>query len=82
MDEIVKLRPTLAAVAASVPRPPTREKAESAVRTLIYPRCGGVVGLASSRIVDAFARRLQMQEALSAQIIGRSRSRSTRLGSA
>ncbi len=35
-----------------------------------YPR-GGVVGLSKlARIVDAFARRLQTQEALSAQIIG------------
>src|SRR5271157_1158553 len=35
-----------------------------------YPR-GGVVGLSKlARIVDAFARRLQTQEALSAEIIG------------
>jgi GTP cyclohydrolase I len=35
-----------------------------------YPR-GGVVGLSKlARIVDAFARRLQTQEALSAQILG------------
>ncbi len=35
-----------------------------------YPR-GGVVGLSKlARIVDTFARRLQTQEALSAQIIG------------
>jgi GTP cyclohydrolase IA len=149
MDEIVKLRPNLAAVPAAHPsRRPSREEAEAAVRTLIawagddpdreglvdtprrvarayeelfsgyredpskplkrvfhdvsgykdlvlvrdiafvshcehhiapffgkahigyYPR-RGVVGLSKlARIVDAFARRLQTQEALSAQIIG------------
>ncbi len=147
MDEIVKLRPALAAVPASRARRPSREEAEAAVRTLIawagddpnreglvdtprrvarayeelfsgytedpakplkrvfhevsgyqdlvlvrdiafvshcehhmapffgkahigyYPR-GGVVGLSKlARIVDAFARRLQTQEALSAQIM-------------
>jgi GTP cyclohydrolase IA len=149
MDDIVKLRPNLAAVPAPNPsRRPSRDEAESAVRTLIawagddpdreglvdtprrvvrayeelfsgyredpskplkrvfrdvsgyqdlvlvrdiafvshcehhmapfvgkahigyYPH-GGVVGLSKlARIVDAFARRLQTQEALSAQIIG------------
>ena len=148
MDEIVKLRPNVAAVPAPKPRRPSRAEAEAAVRTLIawagddpdreglidtprrvarayeelfagyredpghslervfrevsgyqdlvlvrdiafvshcehhmspffgktqigyYPR-GGVVGLSKlARIVDAFARRLQTQEALSAQIIG------------
>ncbi len=147
MDEIVKLRPALAAVPSSQPRRPNRDEAEAAVRTLIawagddpnreglvdtprrvarayeelfsgyredpvkplkrvfhevsgyqdlvlvrdiafvshcehhiapffgkahigyYPR-GAVVGLSKlARIVDAFARRLQTQEALSAQII-------------
>ena len=146
MDEVVKLRPNLAAVPLSLARRPTREEAEAAVRTLIawagddparevfdtprrvakayeelfsgyrkdpskplkrvfhevsgyqdlvmvrdiafvshcehhmapffgkahvgyYPQ-GGVVGLSKlARIVDAFARRLQTQEALSAQII-------------
>jgi GTP cyclohydrolase IA len=147
MDEIVKLRPALAAGPATRPRRPSREEAEAAVRTLIawagddpnreglldtpkrvarayeelfsgyredptkplkrvfhevsgyqdlvlvrdipfvshcehhmapffgkahigyYPR-GGVVGLSKlARIVDAFARRLQTQEALSAQIM-------------
>jgi GTP cyclohydrolase IA len=148
MDDIVKLRPTLAAIPARQSSRPSREEAEAAVRTLIawagddpdreglvdtprrvvrayeelfsgyredprkplkrvfhevsgyqdlvlvrdidfvshcehhiapffgkahigyYPR-GGVVGLSKlARIVDAFARRLQTQEALSAQIIG------------
>jgi GTP cyclohydrolase IA len=148
MDEIVKLRPNVAAVPAPKPRRPSRAEAEAAVRTLIswagddpdreglidtprrvarayeelfagyredpnqslervfrevsgyqdlvlvrdiafvshcehhmspffgkahigyYPR-DGVVGLSKlARIVDAFARRLQTQEALSAQIIG------------
>ncbi|HZZ62407.1 MAG TPA: GTP cyclohydrolase I FolE [Roseiarcus sp.] len=148
MDEIVKLRPNVAAVPAPKPRRPSRAEAEAAVRTLIawagddpdregladtprrvasayeelfagyredpgkwlervfrevsgyqdlvlvrdiafvshcehhiapffgkahigyYPR-GGVVGLSKlARIVDTFARRLQTQEALSAQIIG------------
>ena len=148
MDDIVKLRPNLAAIPARQSRRPSREEAEAAVRTLIawagddpdreglvdtprrvvrayeelfsgyredprkplkrvfhevsgyrdlvlvrdidfvshcehhiapffgkahigyYPR-GGVVGLSKlARIVDAFARRLQTQEALSAQIIG------------
>jgi GTP cyclohydrolase IA len=147
MDETVKLRPALAAIAAPRPRRPSREEAEAAVRTLIawagddpnreglvdtprrvarayeelfsgygadptkplkrvfhevsgyrdlvlvrdipfvshcehhmapffgkahigyYPH-GGVVGLSKlARIVDAFARRLQTQEALSAQIM-------------
>ena len=148
MDEVVKLRPNLAAVPRLPSRRPSREEAEAAVRTLIawagddpdreglldtprrvarayeelfsgyredsqrplkrvfhevsgyqdlvlvrditfvshcehhiapvfgkahigyYPR-GGVVGLSKlARIVEAFARRLQTQEALSAQIIG------------
>jgi GTP cyclohydrolase IA len=148
MDEIVKLRPNLAAVPALKSRRPSREEAEAAVRTLIawagddpdreglvdtprrvarayeelfagyrqdpskplkrvfrevsgyqdlvllrdiafvshcehhiapffgkahigYYPSRGVVGLSKlARIVDAFARRLQTQEALSAQIIG------------
>jgi len=147
MDEVVKLKPAVARVAAEQERRPTREEAEAAVRTLIawagddpdreglldtprrvarayeelfsgyredpakplrrvfhdvsgykdlvlvrdidfvshcehhmspffgkahigyYPR-RGVVGLSKlARIVDTFARRLQTQEALSAQIV-------------
>jgi GTP cyclohydrolase I len=147
MDDVVKLKPAVAAVAPQTARRPTREEAEAAVRTLIawagddpdreglvdtprrvakayeelfsgyredavrplrrvfhdvsgykdlvlvrdisfvshcehhmapffgkahigyYPR-RGVVGLSKlARIVDTFARRLQTQEAMSAQII-------------